>query len=211
MDDKPRADEALTEPSITIKLISLGSQEKITSTLSDDTAGGRGWHRHGKTWQLLLWVGDARKPRNPCSRQERGWVTSLLSGQETELIAKLKITESLPVHPSLDTGGLNRYGHTGLQVKWKDFKCPRLQVWGAFAPLKSISLISTSSLISLVWDHHRRGIFSFGQMHIDHFQKRFLSYRTDIQHLSVVPCSSQRSHAVLGTTQTNRLKGKQAV
>lgn len=140
----------------------------------------------------------------------RGDTASVLSGQETGLIAKLKITEFLPVHLSLDAGGLNKCGQTGLRVKWKDVTCPRLQAWGGFAALKSIHLISTSSLVNLVWDHHHRGIFSFGQMHIDHFQKWILSYRTDIHHLSIVPCSSQRSHTVLGTTQTNRLRGKQA-
>lgn len=50
----------------------------------------------------------------------------------------------------LGTGRLNKCDHTGLQVKWKDAKCPRLRAWGGFVPLKSIRLISTSSLISLV-------------------------------------------------------------
>jgi len=52
------------------------------------------------------------------------------------LTAKLKITEFLPVHPSLDAGGLNKCGHIGLSVKWKDVKCPGLREWDGFAPLK---------------------------------------------------------------------------
>lgn len=155
---------------------------------------GKGWHRCGKTWQLLLPAGDARKPRNPGRCQERGCAASVWPEQETGLIAELKITESLPVHPSLSTGRLNKCGHTGLWVKWKDVKCPGLQVWGGFAPLKSIRLFSTSSLVSLVWDHHRRSIFSFGQVHIDHIQKWVLSYRMDIEHLSMASCRSWRDH-----------------
>lgn len=93
----------------------------------------------------------------------------------------------------------------------KALKCPGLWEWGGFAPLKSTHLISTSSLMSLVWDYHCRGIFSFGQMCIDHFQNCFLVCRTNTEHCSVTPCSLRKSQIVLGTTQTNRLKEKQAV
>lgn len=136
-------------------------------------AKGMEWHRYGKAWQLLLTVRDARMSHNPSSHQERGCASSISLGQETGLIAKLKTTESLSVHLSLDVSRLNKYGPTGLQVKRKDVKCSGLQEWGGFAPLKSRCLNFTSSLISLIWDHHHSAIFSFGQMHIDHFQKLF--------------------------------------
>lgn len=154
------------------------------------------WHRYGKTWQLLLGVRDARKPHKSSSHQERGCASSISSGQETGLIAKPKITESLSAYLSLDVSRLNKYGHTSLQVKWKDAECPGLQEWGGFAPLKCICLNFTSSLISLIWDHHCSAIFSFGQMHIDHFQKWFLSLRTDTASFHGT-CSSQRSHTAL--------------
>lgn len=120
MDDKQGAAEALTEPSTSIKPTSLRSGEE-KSDLHYQTRG-RGWHRYGKIWQLLLSLRDTTKPHNPSSHQERGYSSSISSGQETGLIAKLKITESLSIHPSLDVGRLNKYGHTGLQVKWKDVK-----------------------------------------------------------------------------------------
>lgn len=194
MDDKQGAAEALTEPSTSIKPTSLRSGEE-KSDLHYQTRG-RGWHRYGKIWQLLLSLRDTTKPHNPSSHQERGYSSSISSGQETGLIAKLKITESLSIHPSLDVGRLNKYGHTGLQVKWKDVKWPGLQVWGGFAPLKSVCLNFTSSLVSLIWDHHCSAIFSFGQMHIDHFQKWFLSLRTDTQHLFMVH-AAHRDHTQL--------------
>lgn len=151
------------------------------------------------------------KATTHASHQERGCTVSISSGQETRLIRKLKITESLSVHLLLEANRLNKCSHTSLWVKWRLLKCPGLWEWGRFAPLKSTHLISTSSLISLDWDHHRRGIFSFGQMCIDHFQNCFLVCRMNIEDGSVTPCSLRKSQTALWTIQTNRLKEKQAV
>lgn len=206
--DKPGVAEALTEPSTSIKVISLRPGEKKKSQAYPIRQHGKR-QEMAQIWQNMAacpWLRDTRKLHNPRSHQERGCASSISSGQETGLIAKLKITESLSVHPSLDVSRLNKYGHTGLQVKWKDVKCPRLQAWGGFAPLKSICLNFTSSLVSLIWDHHRSAIFSFGQMHMVHFQKCFFVLENRHTASFHGTCSSQRSHTTLETTQTNRLR-----